>query len=104
MKCSANLRCLNKMPEQIEDIVEQYRKYTYPYGIFYRLEDIKTEIKQRKLDGIIHYVQSFCFRQIEDMIIREKFDVPVLTIEGDNPAKVDARTKLRIESFLEMLR
>lgn len=92
------------MPEQVEDIVEQYRKYTYPYGIFYKLEDIKTEISRRNLTGIIHYVQNFCFRQIEDMIIRAKLDVPVLTIEGDNPSRVDARTKLIIESFLEMLR
>lgn len=92
------------MPDAPEDIVEQYRKYTYPYGVFHRIEDIKTEIERRNVDGIIHYVQSFCFRQIEDMIFREKLDVPILTVEADKPGKVDARTRLRIDSFLEMLR
>lgn len=92
------------MPYQVDDLVEQYRLYTYPYGVFRRIEDIKREIEKRNLDGIVHYVQSFCFRQIEDMIFREKLDVPILTIEGDKPGKLDARTKLRIDSFLEMLR
>jgi len=92
------------MPYQIDDLVEQYRLYTYPYGVFGRIRDIQAEIEKRNIDGIIHYVQSFCFRQIEDMIFREKLDVPILTIEGDKPGKVDARTKLRIDSFLEMLR
>ena len=92
------------MPVVVADIVEQYRKYTYPYGVFGRIEDIRAEIERRNLDGIIHYVQSFCFRQIEDMIFREKLDVPILSIEGDKPGKLDARTRLRIDSFLEMLR
>lgn len=92
------------MPGAPADIVEQYRRYTYPYGVFGRIDDIRAEIERRNLDGVIHYVQSFCFRQIEDMIFREKLDVPILTVEGDKPGKVDARTRLRIDSFLEMLR
>jgi benzoyl-CoA reductase/2-hydroxyglutaryl-CoA dehydratase subunit BcrC/BadD/HgdB len=92
------------MPNRVDDLVEQYRQYTYPYGVFGRIKDIQAEIEKRNLDGIIHYVQSFCFRQIEDMIFREKLDIPILTIEGDKPGRVDARTKLRIDSFLEMLK
>ncbi|MGL5515009.1 MAG: 2-hydroxyacyl-CoA dehydratase family protein, partial [Sporomusa sp.] len=92
------------MPFTTTDLVEQYQLYTYPYDIFGRIKDIQAEIERRNLDGIVHYVQSFCFRQIEDIILREKLDVPILTIEGDKPGKVDARTRLRIESFLEMLR
>jgi benzoyl-CoA reductase/2-hydroxyglutaryl-CoA dehydratase subunit BcrC/BadD/HgdB len=92
------------MPFVTDNIVEQYRQYTYPYGVFGRIDDIRAEIDRRNLDGIIHYVQSFCFRQIEDMIFREKLDVPILTVEGDKPGRVDARTKLRLDSFLEMLR
>jgi benzoyl-CoA reductase/2-hydroxyglutaryl-CoA dehydratase subunit BcrC/BadD/HgdB len=92
------------MPFVTDDLVEQYRLYTYPYGVFGRIEDVKREIERRNIDGIIHYVQSFCFRQIEDMIFREKLDVPILTVEGDKPGKVDARTRLRLDSFLEMLR
>lgn len=86
------------------DIVNQYIMYTYPYGIFARLEDILGAISERALDGIIHYTQSFCFRQIEDMIFREKLPVPILTLEGDQPSPLDGREKLRISAFIEMLR
>lgn len=92
------------MPFDVDDMVEQYRLYTYPYGIFYRLDDIMPEIEKRNLHGLIHYAQSFCFRQIEDMIVREKFKLPILTLEGDKPNRLDARTKMRLDSFLEMLR
>lgn len=91
------------MPFETDDLVEQYRLYTYPYGVFRRIEDINREIERRQLDGVIHYVQSFCFRQIEDLIIRQKINCPILTIEGDKPGRVDARTRLRLDSFLEML-
>lgn len=91
------------MPFETQDLVEQYRLYTYPYGIFYRLQDILQQIEKRKLDGLIHYAQGFCFRQIEDMIIRKKIDIPVLTLEGDKPNHLDARTQTRIDAFLEMI-
>lgn len=92
------------MPFETGDPVEQYRLYTYPYGIFFRLEDIYREVARRKLDGMIHYAQSFCFRQIEDLIIREKIKLPVLTLEGDKPNRLDARTRMRLDVFLDMLR
>jgi benzoyl-CoA reductase/2-hydroxyglutaryl-CoA dehydratase subunit BcrC/BadD/HgdB len=93
-----------RMPSKGDDIVDQYLDYTYPYHIRFRLEDIKREIEGRELDGIIHYVQAFCFRQIEDIIIRNELDLPVLTIEGNRPGRIDLRTKIRIEAFLDMLR
>ena len=91
------------MPFSTEDIVEQYLLYTYPYSIFARLQDIKTEVRRRQIEGLIHYVQAFCFRQIEDIILRREIKLPILTIEGDRPSAIDARTKLRLESFVEML-
>ena len=92
------------MPYLEENLVDQYLKYTYPYSIFDRLEDIKFEIKKRNLDAVISYSQSFCHRQIDNILIKKYVDIPVLTIEGDQPGELDARTKLRIESFLDMLR
>jgi len=92
------------MPFEKVGLIEQYRQYTYPYGIFFRLEDICRETARRKLDGIIHYAQSFCFRQIEDLIIRKKLDLPLLTLEGDKPNRLDARTRMRLDVFLDMLR
>lgn len=91
------------MPFNTTDMVEQYRSYTYPYDIFHRLADIVPETGRRRVDAVIHYVQSFCFRQIEDMIIRRKLPLPILTLEGDKPGPLDERTKIRLEGFLEML-
>lgn len=91
------------MPYGISDLVERYRAYTYPYDIFFRLADIELELAKRKVDGVIHYVQSFCFRQIEDMVVRRNLSLPILTLEGDKPGPLDARSRIRIESFLELL-
>ncbi len=92
------------MPFGAESLVEQYRLYTYPYDIFTRLDDIEREISRRRIDGVIHYVQSFCFRQIEDLIVRKRLRLPILTLEGDRPGPLDARTHLRLEGFIEMLK
>lgn len=92
------------MPYPTTDLVEQYRLYTYPYDIFTRLADIETELGRRQVDGVIHYVQSFCFRQIEDLIVRKRLPVPILTLEGDRPGPLDARSRIRLEGFVEMLR
>lgn len=91
------------MPFATDDIVEQYLRYTYPYSFFTRLQDIKEEISRREIAGLIHYVQSFCFRQVQDIILRQEIKLPILTIEGDRPAPLDARTRLRLEGFVEML-
>jgi benzoyl-CoA reductase/2-hydroxyglutaryl-CoA dehydratase subunit BcrC/BadD/HgdB len=92
------------MPPDSDSLVDRYLSYTYPYHVRYRLEDIRREVRRRDLDGIIHYVQAFCFRQIEDIILRREIDVPVLTIEGNRPGRIDLRAKVRIEAFLDMLR
>lgn len=92
------------MPSYNGHIVDQYLAYTYPYGVFARLEDISSAISERGLNGIVHYTQSFCFRQIEDMIFRKKLPLPILTLEGDQPGSLDGRTRLRVGAFIEMLR
>ncbi len=85
------------------DLVEQYRRYTYPYSVFGRLEDIGRNVEVRRIEGLIHYVQSFCFRQIEDMLVKRAMKLPVLTLEGDAPGPLDARNRLRLEAFVETL-
>ncbi len=92
------------MPFDEADIVERYLRYTYPYSMEGRLRDIKKEIHDRRLDGLIHYTQTFCYRQIYDMILRESLSLPILTLEGDSPGRIDSRTAFRIETFVEMLR
>ncbi|MGI5818652.1 MAG: 2-hydroxyacyl-CoA dehydratase family protein [Armatimonadota bacterium] len=85
------------------DLLEQYRRYTYPYQLAGRLEDLRRQIELRRIDGIIHYTQAFCFRQIQDLLLKRHLQIPVLTIEGEGPARLDARTRLRLEAFVETL-
>lgn len=92
------------MPVRSRTLGEQYAAYTYPYSFFERLADIRREVKRRRVQGIVHYVQSFCFRQIEDILLREGIRLPVLTLEGDRPAPPDERMKIRVQAFVEMLR
>ncbi|OPJ57071.1 2-hydroxyacyl-CoA dehydratase family protein [Alkalithermobacter paradoxus] len=88
---------------EIDNIFEQYYYYTYPYDIKFRLIELKKQIQERKLDGIVHYTQAFCYRAIEDIVLKEELNIPILNIEGDKINTLDARTKLRIEAFLDML-
>ncbi len=92
------------MPFGKADMVDQYLAYTYPYRLEERLHDIREAIKTRKLDGLIHYSQTFCHRQIYDILLRENLQIPILTLEGDRPAPLDSRTILRIETFIQMLK
>lgn len=92
------------MPHDSADLVAQYRAYSYPYGMAFRLRDIARQTARRRLDGLVHYVQAFCFRQIEDILVRRILpDVPLLTLEGDRPGPLDGRDLLRLESFCESL-
>jgi benzoyl-CoA reductase/2-hydroxyglutaryl-CoA dehydratase subunit BcrC/BadD/HgdB len=92
------------MPHETKSLVEQYRRYTYPYDVFFRIDDIRREIERRRLDGLIHYVQSFCFRGIQDRLLRESMDIPILTMEFDRPGPMDAHSITRLEAFIEMMK
>lgn len=84
-------------------IYDQYYDYTYPYDIDFRIIELKKQINERKLDGIIHYTQAFCHKAVEDIILKQALNIPILNIEGDKLNALDARTKLRLEAFLDML-
>ncbi|NDL68641.1 2-hydroxyacyl-CoA dehydratase family protein [Anaerotalea alkaliphila] len=86
-----------------KNIFQQYHDYTYPYDNGNRILELRKQIKERCLDGIIHYTQSFCYRSIEDILLKKHLDIPILNIEGDRANTLDARTKLRLEAFLDML-
>jgi benzoyl-CoA reductase/2-hydroxyglutaryl-CoA dehydratase subunit BcrC/BadD/HgdB len=92
------------MPYDTTDLVEQYLRYTYPYDIRGRLADLQEAVATRRLDGLVHYTQSFCFRQMFDQTIRDNLNVPILTIEGDRPTPLDSRTRMRLEAFVDVLR
>jgi benzoyl-CoA reductase/2-hydroxyglutaryl-CoA dehydratase subunit BcrC/BadD/HgdB len=86
-----------------QDLVDQYLAYTYPYGIVDRIDDLRRAVAERRLDGLVHYVQSFCFRHLQDRLLREALELPILTLEFDRPAPVDSRSRTRVEAFVEML-
>ena len=92
------------MPEPGNSLAEQYSNYTYPYSIYNRLRDITTQLRQRQVDGVIHYVQAFCHRGIGDIIFRDAIDLPILTLEGNDDFFLTHHVKTRIEAFLDMLK
>jgi benzoyl-CoA reductase/2-hydroxyglutaryl-CoA dehydratase subunit BcrC/BadD/HgdB len=92
------------MPDPGKNLAEQYTNYTYPYNTTLRLADINKQIKTRRIDGVIHYVQSFCHRAISDIIFRAMLGVPVLTLEGGSDYNINQHLRTRIEAFIDMLR
>jgi len=101
---------LNEFPRQFamldggEDLVEMCLNFTYPYDVFFRLRALRAELDSRMADGVIHYVQSFCFRAIQDRLLRQAVARPVLTLGGDRPGALDGAALTRVEAFVEMLR
>jgi benzoyl-CoA reductase/2-hydroxyglutaryl-CoA dehydratase subunit BcrC/BadD/HgdB len=91
------------MPQPGDSLAEQYSNYTYPYSIYERLKDITAELKRRRIDGVIHYVQAFCHRGIGDIIFRDALKLPILTLEGNDDFFLNNHIKTRIEAFLDML-
>jgi benzoyl-CoA reductase/2-hydroxyglutaryl-CoA dehydratase subunit BcrC/BadD/HgdB len=92
------------MPFKEREIASQYLRYTYPYHVMGRIRDIREAVQTRNLHGLLHYTQMFCFRQIQDILMRQHLDLPILTLEGDRPGPIDGRTATRLETFIEMLR
>lgn len=92
------------MPYQVGSLAEQYCRYTYPYAISDRLGDIMPELHRRQVDGVIHYVQTFCHRGIGDIIFRHSMNLPILTIEGNADYTLSQHLRTKVEAFLDMVR
>ncbi|MFQ5924932.1 MAG: 2-hydroxyacyl-CoA dehydratase family protein [Dehalococcoidia bacterium] len=92
------------MPHGVSSLAQQYTSYTYPYSIFDRLGDILPQLSLRRVDGVIHYVQTFCHRAIGDIIFRHRLNLPILTLEGNTDYLLTEHLRTRIEAFLDMLR
>ena len=82
-------------------LVESYAAYTYPASTAERIAAMRPVLAARGVRGLMHYVQSFCHRQLGDRLWREALDLPILTLEADRPGRVDERTRTRIEAFME---
>jgi benzoyl-CoA reductase/2-hydroxyglutaryl-CoA dehydratase subunit BcrC/BadD/HgdB len=84
-------------------LAEQYSGYTYPYSIFDRVRDIRSQLPRREISAVIHYVQAFCHRAIGDIIFRGQIDLPVLTIEGNVDFLLTPHLRTKVEAFTDML-
>jgi hypothetical protein len=87
----------------IQEMAHDYCGYTFARPLEFRIDFLKKELEMRKVDGVIHYTQFACHHMLEDEIMREKLDYPMLTIQGDLPGNTPQQIKLRLEAFREML-
>ncbi len=87
----------------IQEIAANYCGYTFARPLEFRIDFLKKELKRRRVDGVIHYTQFACHHMLEDEVLREKLDYPMLTIQGDLPGNTPQQVKLRLEAFREML-
>jgi benzoyl-CoA reductase/2-hydroxyglutaryl-CoA dehydratase subunit BcrC/BadD/HgdB len=100
----------NELPRQFallgggDDLAATYAAYTYPYGVRPRLADLRAEAERRKLHGLLHYVQAFCYRGIHDILLRRELELPILTLEGERPGPLSAQQRLRLETFVDVVR
>jgi len=92
------------MPNPGGSLAEQYCNYTYPYSIFGRVRDILPQLRRRRVDGVIHYVQAFCHRGIGDIIFRDAINLPILTLEVNNDYVLNQHLRTRVEAFIDMLK
>jgi len=92
------------MPFPVSDYIDQYLRYTFPYDISKRVEDINAEIEQRNIHGIIHYVDITGPCYVDDIIFRKKIGLPILTIEGGNSLVANIKTITRISNFVATLK
>jgi benzoyl-CoA reductase/2-hydroxyglutaryl-CoA dehydratase subunit BcrC/BadD/HgdB len=92
------------MPQRGNSLAEQYANYTYPYSIHDRLRDISSQLQLRRVDGVLHYVQTFCHRSIGDIIFRREIQLPLLTLEANTDYILTHQSRTKIEAFLDMLR
>jgi benzoyl-CoA reductase/2-hydroxyglutaryl-CoA dehydratase subunit BcrC/BadD/HgdB len=84
-------------------LARSYSTYTFARPVEYRLDFLERELKKRRIDGIIHYAQFTCHHLLEDGMLRERLDWPMLTIQGDLPGETPAQVRLRLEAFGELL-
>jgi len=89
--------------KDIDMLAKSYSTYTFARPVEFRLELLKRELARRKVDGIIHYTQFTCHHVLEDRLIREELDRPMLTVQGDLPGATPAQIRLRLEAFGELL-
>jgi hypothetical protein len=88
----------------VPSMARSYATYTFARELAHRFELLEAELSRRRIDGIIHYTQYACHHVLEDDMLRERFDLPILTVQGDLPRRCPEQERLRLEAFSELLR
>ncbi len=86
------------------EMAASYAEYTFARELEHRLAFLEEELRRRRVDGVIHYTQYACHHVLEDRMLRERLDLPMLTIQGDLPRRCPEQESLRVEAFSELLR
>jgi benzoyl-CoA reductase/2-hydroxyglutaryl-CoA dehydratase subunit BcrC/BadD/HgdB len=89
--------------DDLASLARSYSTYTFARPVQYRLDFLKRELRRRKINGIVHYAQFTCHHLLEDRLLREELDWPMLTVQGDLPGATPAQARLRLEAFGELL-
>ncbi len=85
-------------------MARNYAGYTFARDLEYRFDALERELVRRRVDGIVHYTQYACHHVLEDDMLRERLDLPMLTVQGDLPRICPEQERLRLEAFAELLR
>ena len=91
------------------EVLDKLNQITGTKPTFYHI-DVTDEAKveeifnNHEIDGVIHYTQKFCHRALDNIVLKEKLPYPLINIESDREHKLDERTKIRLDAFIEMLK
>jgi hypothetical protein len=85
-------------------MAKSYSTYTFARELEHRLDLLQHEVEKRHVDGVVHYTQYACHHVLEDELLRQRLDLPLLTVQGDLPRACPEQERLRLEAFSELLR
>jgi hypothetical protein len=88
----------------IRTMARNYAGYTFARDLGYRFDRLEEELRRRRVEGVVHYTQYACHHVLEDDMVRERLDLPMLTVQGDLARACPEQEKLRLEAFAELLR
>jgi hypothetical protein len=88
----------------LDTLARNYAGYTFARDLEYRFDKLEQELGRRRVEGVVHYTQYACHHVLEDDMLRERLDLPMLTVQGDLARRCPEQERLRLEAFAELLR
>lgn len=88
----------------LPSMARAYADYTFARDLEFRLDLLEKELGRRHVDGVVHYTQYACHHILEDEVLRQRLELPLLTLQGDLPRNCPEQERLRLEAFSEYMR